>query len=147
MDENKTAQETGEHFFLEYFNTDRIFSTIKRADYLFLRAIRNREGERGKPGRTYLADLANGLNMPVPTLSKSIERLQDKGLVTWKTDRAAGQTYVKLTSKAVELMDHESRRMKNAYKRIRDEIGEKDLEQAMETLRKVSEILRESKQA
>lgn len=147
MDENRTAQESWELFFLEYFNTDRIFSTIKRADYLFLRAIRSREGERGKPGRTYLADLADGLNMPIPTVSKTIERLQDKGFVTWKTDRAAGQTYVKLTSKAVELMDDESRKMKTAYKRIRDEIDEKDLEQAMETLRKVTEILRASNQA
>ena len=146
MDENKTARETEELFFLEYFNTDRIFSTIKRADYLFLRAIQGREGERGRPGRTYLADLADGLNMPIPTLSKTIERLQDKGFVTWKTDRAAGQTYVKLTSKAVELMDDESRKMKTAYDRIRAEIDEKDLEQAMGTLKKVTEILRASNQ-
>ena len=146
MDENKTARETEELLFLEYFNTDRIFSTIQRADYLFLRAIQSREGERGRPGRTYLADLADGLNMPIPTLSKTIERLQDKGFVTWKTDRSAGQTYVKLTSKAVELMDDESRKMKTAYDRIRAEIDEKDLEQAMGTLKKVTEILRASNQ-
>lgn len=145
MDENRTEKTTGELFFLEYFNSDRIFNTIKRADYLLLRDIQSRAGERGKPGRTYLADLAAALDIPIPTLSKTVERLQDKGFVTWKTDRAAGQTYVKLTSKAVELMDDESRKMKTAYDRIKAEIDEKDLEQAMETARKVADILKESK--
>ncbi len=149
MDENKIEtrpdEEAGEPFFLEYFNTDWIFSTIKRADYLLLRAIQVRAGERGKPGRTYLADLAAGLNMPIPTLSRTVERLQDKGLVTWKTDRAAGQTYVRLTNKAVELMDDESRRMRAASRRVREEIDGEELDRAIETARKIAEILKESK--
>ena len=66
--------------------------------------------------------------------------------MAWKTDRAAGQTYVKLTSKAVELMDNERRSMKAAYDRVKAEIDEQDLEQAMKTVRKIAEILKESKQ-
>ena len=146
MDENSISKETGERFFLEYFNSDRLFNTIKRTDYLLLNAIQSRAGERGKPGRTYLSDLSAALDIPIPTLSKTVERLQDKGLVAWKTDRAAGQTYVKLTSKAVELMDNERRSMKAAYDRVKAEIDEQDLEQAMKTVRKIAEILKESKQ-
>ncbi len=145
MDQNRNEKVTGEDFFLDYFNSDRVFNTLKRADYLLLRAIQSRAGERGRPGRTYLADLAAALDIPIPTLSKTVERLQDKGLVAWKTDNAAGQTYVKLTSKAVELMDDESRRMKTAYERIRAEIDEKDLKQSLETARKVAEILNETR--
>lgn len=145
MEEIRVEREPGELFFLEYFSSDRVFNTIKRADYLLLRAIRDRAGERGRPGRTYLADLAEGLNIPIPALSKTVERLQDKGLVSWKTDRSAGKTYVKLTSKAVELMDDESRRMRTVYERIRAEIDERDLEQAVKTARRVAEILNETK--
>ncbi len=147
MDENSKKHENGEHFFLEYFNSDRIFSAVKRTDYLLLNAIQERAGQRGRPGRTYLSDLSAALDLPIPTLSKTVERLQDKGLVTWKTDRTAGQTYVKLTSKAVELMDSERRAMKTAYERVKAEIDEKELEQALETMRKIAGILKESKEA
>lgn len=131
--------------FLEYFNTDWIFDTIKRADFILLRAIERGAGERGRPGRTYLSDLAGALNMPIPALSKTVERLQDKGYVSWKTDRAAGQTYLKLTSKAVELMADENRRMREAYRRVREEIDEKTLALAVDTARRVTEILRRTR--
>lgn len=147
MDENNKIHENGERFFLEYFNSDRIFSAVKRTDYLFLTAIQDRAGQRGRPGRAYLADLSAALELPIPTLSKTAERLQDKGLVTWKTDRTAGQTYVKLTSKAVELMDSERRAMRTAYDRVKAEIDEKELEQALATVRKIAVILKESKEA
>lgn len=147
MDENRIGKGAGERFFLEYFNSDRIFNTIKRTDFLLLSAIEGRAGERGRPGRTYLSDLSAALDIPIPALSKTVERLQDKGLVTWKTDRTAGQTYVKLTSKAVELMDSERRGMNTAYERVRAEIDPRDLERAMETVRKIAEILKESKEA
>ena len=147
MDENRIKKETGEDFFLDFFNSDVVFNTIKRADYMMLRTIQGRAGQRGKPGRTYLADLAAALEIPIPTLSKTIERLQDKGLVTWKTDRAAGQTYVRLTSKAVELMDDERRRMTDAFRRVREEIDEGTLTLCIETARKVTEILRQTRES
>ena len=146
MGENRIGKGAGERFFLEYFNSDRIFNTIKRTDFLLLSAIESRAGERGRPGRTYLSDLSAALDIPIPALSKTVERLQDKGLVTWKTDRTAGQTYVKLTSKAVELMDSERRGMTTAYERVKAEIDPQDLERTMETVRKIAEILKESKE-
>ncbi len=133
-----------EIFFFEPFNTDMLFKSLRRADYIPLYAIRRHAGERGRPGRAYLADLAKHLNMPLPALSRTMERLQDKGLVTWKTDRNAGATYVKLTSKAVELMEDEHRRLSQAYRRIREEIDSQELESAMKTVKKITAILRES---
>ncbi len=136
-----------ELFFLENFNTDMVFRNIKRADYILLHAIRTHAGTRGRPGRTYLADLAKALDLPIPTLSRAMERLQDRGLVAWKTDSNAGQTYVKLTSKAVELMEDERRRLSIAYKRIRAEINDQELERTMETVKKITGILKESSEA
>lgn len=144
MEIPKTAQDAEEQFFLEYFNTDRVFKSIRRADYLFLCAIRANAGKRGRPGRTYLADLSRELDIPVPTLSRTVERLQDKGFVTWKTDPAAGRTYVKLTSKAVELMEDERARMRDAYRRITDEIDPKELDRAMDVVRRITAILRDT---
>lgn len=147
MDSSNTTRKPEELFFFEHFNTDILFRTIKRADYALLYAINTHAGLRGRPGRAYLSDLSRELEIPIPSLSRTMERLQDRGLVTWKTDRHAGQTYVKLTSKAVELMEDESRRMRAAYQRIRAEIDREELERTLETVRKITAILREPAQS
>ena len=92
-----------EWFFLHNFDADRVFNTIQRADYLILYYIKM-EAEQHPEQPIYLADLAAVMGLKITELSKAVEKLQDKGLVTWKTDREAGRTYVELSSKAVELM-------------------------------------------
>ena len=96
-------QHQGEWFFLHELNVDKVFSTIQRADYLILYYIKvEQEAHPGE--KLYLADLAAAMGLRVTELSKGIEKLQDSGFVTWKTDCEAGRTYVELSSKAVELM-------------------------------------------
>ena len=92
-----------EWFFLHNFDADRVFNTIQRADYLILYYIKM-EAEQHPEQPIYLADLAAVMGLKITELSKAVEKLQDKGLVAWKTDREAGRTYVELSSKAVELM-------------------------------------------
>ena len=135
-----------EQFFLNNFDIDRVFNSIERADYLFLYYIKSIVDAHEGNERVYLSDLADAMNLSIPELSREIEKLQDKGYVMWKTDSEAGKTYVKLTSKAVELMRDEIRWMKNCYTRIREEIGEDELEKASETVKKINAILKEMKQ-
>jgi DNA-binding MarR family transcriptional regulator len=90
-------QHQGEWFFLHELNVDKVFSTIQRADYLILYYIKvEQEAHPGE--KLYLADLAAAMGLRVTELSKGIEKLQDSGFVTWKTDREAGRTYVELSS-------------------------------------------------
>ena len=147
MDVNDTAKMPEELDFFEHFNTDIIFRTLRRADYGLLCTIRSQAGARGRPGRAYLADLSRELAIPIPSLSRTVERLQDRGLVSWRTDRNAGQTYVKLTSKAVELMEDERRRMLTAYRCITSEIDRAELDRTMDTVRKITDILRETSES
>ena len=100
-----------EWFFLHNFDVDRVFSTIRRTDYLVLFYIKMRQ-ESHPDEKLYLADLAAEMGVKVTELSKGIEKLQDQGYVRWLTDREAGRTYVELTSKAVELMAEERDFMK-----------------------------------
>ena len=97
-----------EWFFLHNFDVDRVFSTIRRTDYLVLFYIKMRQ-ESHPDEKLYLADLAAEMGVKVTELSKGIEKLQDQGYVRWLTDREAGRTYVELTSKAVELMAEDDR--------------------------------------
>ena len=142
--EPKTLNHRDELFFLDNFDLDRVFNTIKRADYLVLYSIKVQE-EAEPERRVYLADLAAALHLRIPQMSRTIEKLQDKGFVAWKTDNEAGRTYVELTSKAVELMAEERAWMQSCYARIRDEIGEEELERTARTMRHITEILKDTR--
>ena len=135
-----------EWFFLHNFDVDKVFSTIQRADYLVLYYIRQQAAQH--PGsKVYLADLAATMGLKVTELSKAVEKLQDKGFVAWKTDKEAGRTYVELSSKAVELMAEEHDFMKRCYERLRSELGDDELRRTVDTMQKVTAILKEERSA
>ena len=135
-----------EWWFLHNFDVDKGFSTIQRADYLVLCYIRQQAAQH--PGsKVYLADLAAAMGLKVTELSKAVEKLQDKGFVAWKTDKEAGRTYVELSSKAVELMAEEHDFMKRCYERLRTELGVDELRRTVDTMQKVTAILKEERSA
>ena len=138
-------QHPAEWFFLNNFDIDRVFSGIQRADYLVLFYIRMQQ-EAHPDSRLYLADLAAAMGVRVSELSKGIEKLQDSGYVSWKTDREAGRTYVELTSKAVELMAEERRFMKRCYDRLRAELGDEELRRTVNTMQHLTTILKEERE-
>lgn len=132
-----------ELFFLENFNIDRIFTTIEKTDYLFLYYIRGCCAKEDSEGRCYLSDLSKAMNIEIPALSRQIEKLQGKGYISWHTDHSAGKTYVELTSKAIELMSDERKRMVSAYEKLLAEIGPEEIERTLQTMRKITDILKE----
>lgn len=133
-----------EWFFLHNFDLDRVFRTIRRADYLVLFYIQTRQ-ETDPDQKLYLTDLANTMGIRVTDLSKGIEKLQDQGYVRWLTDRDAGRTYVELTSKAVELMAEEQQYMKRCYARMQAEVGEEELRRTVNSLQKILQIFKEER--
>ena len=138
-------QHQGEWFFLHELNVDKVFSTIQRADYLILYYIK--VAQEAHPGeKIYLADLAAAMGLRVTELSKGIEKLQDNGFVTWKTDREAGRTYVELSSKAVELMSEERELLQRCYRRMRTELGDAELRRAAATMQRATAILKEERE-
>lgn len=135
---NRHEEET---FFLNNFNMDKIFNSIERTDYFFLYYIKCCTDETAGAGKVYLTSLAEAMRISIPVLSKAMENLQDKGYVVWKTDRDEGRTYVELTSKAIELMGDERKRMEKCYKMIREEISGEELEQVLRTMKRINGIL------
>ncbi|EOS38371.1 hypothetical protein C808_02572 [Lachnospiraceae bacterium M18-1] len=141
--QDKTIKDHKEEiFFLNNFNIDRVFGTIERADYVFLYYIKICADESVQQDRVYLSELAGAMHLALPEISKAMENLQEKGYVSWKTDNSAGKTYVELTSKAVELMSDERLRMKKCYEQIREEIGEEELSGMVQTMKKITGILK-----
>lgn len=133
-----------EWFFLHNFDLDRVFSTIRRADYLVLFYIQTQQESR--PGaKLYLADLAAEMGVRVTELSKGVEKLQDQGYVRWLTDQEAGRTYVELTSKAVEMMAEERAFMTRCYARMQTEVGGQELRRTVDNLQKILQIFQQER--
>ena len=109
--------------------------------------IISKVAEEAHPGeKIYLADLAAAMGLRVTELSKGIEKLQDSGFVTWKTDREAGRTYVELSSKAVELMAEEQALLQRCYRRMRAELGDAELRRAAAIMQRATAILKEERE-
>ncbi|MCD7750731.1 MAG: MarR family winged helix-turn-helix transcriptional regulator [Lachnospiraceae bacterium] len=136
-----TKSTGAEAFFLNEFNIDRLFQGIERGDYIFLYYIQMCLDRTPDSDLVYLSDLADAIHLNVTELSKAIERLQDKGYVLWKTDAALGKTYVVFTSKTIELMADEKKRITKCYEAIVQEIGMGELAGVVITLKKIRDII------
>lgn len=86
------------------------------------------------------------MGLKITELSKAVEKLQDKGLVAWKTDREAGRTYVELSSKAVELMAEERDFMSAAMPACARNWATDELRRAVDIMQKVTAVLQEERE-
>ncbi|MCD7806433.1 MAG: MarR family transcriptional regulator [Lachnospiraceae bacterium] len=133
-----------ESLFLSDFNVDRLFRGIGRADYIFLYYIQLCMENHPEQEQVYLAELADAMSLNVTEISKAMEHLQDKGYVIWKTDATLGKTYVIFTSKTVELMAYEKKRITKCYEAVVQEIGMGELAGTVMTMKKIRDIVNQT---
>lgn len=134
-----------EWFFLNNFDVDRAFRTIRRTDYQVLYYIKMQQ-EQAPGQKVYMETLAEAMDLRIPELSKRMEALQDNGYVVWKTDREAGCSYVELSGKAVSRMEEERAFLKRCYDRLRAEIGEEELHRTAQAMQRVTGILKDERE-
>ena len=133
-----------EEFFLKNFDTDRLFDSVKRADYMFLYYINIcKKNSQSKQG-VYLAELADAMKLPVNHISNAVKQLQDKGLVVWDMNKDRDKTYVDLTGNAVKLMDEQRARLKKAYAMIQERVSQDELFAMAETMKKIRKVFEEA---
>lgn len=137
--------ETIESFFLDEMGAEKVFRYLERADFMLLIYI-ERLCEESEDGRVYLKDLAKEMNVTMSVLSKMITSMQDKGYVSWKTSETKSGTYVQLTNRAKNKIKQERDYMRELFTKIRRAIPADELEVTMETVSKISEIARKSRE-
>ena len=57
-----------------------LFTELSLSDYIALHSIAEAAGQGGSAEQTYLRDLAERLEMPIPKTSKMIRKLHERGL-------------------------------------------------------------------
>ena len=134
-----------EDFFVQTFDVDKVFSSVKRADYLFLYYIEHCSKSSQHENGAYLWELAEMMNMSITDISKAVTKLHDKGYVEWKTNAEKSKTYVELTKTAHRLMEEERDYMKRCFDEIEAEIDTDELSAMIKTMRKVGEIIKKNR--
>ena len=106
------------------FNIRRLFTKLSMAEYTAIWILsRNMEGDN-EERRIYLSDISEKLKMPMPSVSKMVRGLQDKGLVTWKHDgRGEDGTYILITVKGIRLATEQQDILINFYKSVIEKFG------------------------
>ena len=134
-----------EDFFVQTFDVDKVFSSVKRADYLFLYYIEHCSKSSRHESGAYLWELAEMMNMSITDISKAVTKLHDKGYVEWKTSAEKSKTYVELAKTAHRLMEEERDYMKRCFDEIEAEIDTDELSAMIKTMRKVGEIIKKNR--
>lgn len=92
-----------------------LFTELSLSDYIALHSIAEAAGQGGSAEQTYLRDLAERLEMPIPKTSKMIRKLHDRGLVFWShSGDGRDGTYVVITDSGVRAMARQANIL-NAY--------------------------------
>ena len=139
----KKTYNTEEEFFLQGVNVEKVFAFLDRTDYFFLYNIKKCTEVSELSDGVYLSELADFMNLPMPQISTTVKRLQEKGYVSWKTDMKQERTFIMLTNSAIELMRRQKRHMVEAYEKIETNIRREDLETTLLTLSRIRELITE----
>ncbi len=135
-----------ERFFLDNFNVDKVFSSIVKADYLYLYYIAKEKQETASERGVYLSEIAEKMGISIADTSRAMKRLQEKGYVYWNTNEEKNKTYIELTGYALELMNDEKEKMREYYKVIKETVPPDELAITIRTMQKISEIVSGMKQ-
>ena len=135
-----------EDFFIQTFDVDKVFSSVKRTDYLFLYYIEHCSRSSQHESGAYLWELADMMKLTIPEISKAVQKLHDKGYVDWKTNIEKSRTYVELTGMAHRLMEEERDYMKRCFDEIEKEVAPEELAAMIETMQKVVGIIKKNRE-
>ncbi len=133
-----------EQFFMDNLNPDNIFKAVERVDFVYLYHINRAQKEHS--GKVYLSTIVEDMHQPMSMVSRGMERLQDKGYISWKVDDSAGKTYVEVTTKAVEMLADQKKTLDTIYNHLKEIYSDEELalvSSVMKEARKIATELNE----
>ena len=120
-----------------------LFQKIKIPEYLALHAIAS-EGQKSViySGRTYLADLAEKMQLTIRQTSRVAGNLKEKGLVNWSHDGNGSEgTYVIITETGQKLLEEQEQVLKKYYSKVIERFGKEDLIQVLQAMKQLETVM------
>lgn len=89
-------------------------------------------------GAMSVSDISNHADVRMPTITRSIYKMQDKGLVTiYQQEADARVSMVEITDTGLELISSIIPNLKKMFDNIYEDVSGKELEELMKTLQKL----------
>lgn len=122
-----------------------LFTELSHSDYIALHGIvEAASGQGTEPGKTYLKDLAERLEMPMPKASKMVRKLHERGLVFWlHSGDGRDGTYVIITDSGAQAMERQAGILNAYYSRVIEAFGYENLKNLLEQLSHLEGIMNE----
>lgn len=122
-----------------------LFAELSLSDYIALHSIAEAASGQGtEPGKTYLKDLAERLEMPIPKTSKMVRKLHERGLVFWShSGDGRDGTYVVITDSGVRAMERQANILNAYYSRVIEAFGYENLKSLLEQISRLEDVMNE----
>ena len=125
--------------------TRSLFTELGIPEYILLHSISQVASESsGEPGRAYLKDLYQQLEMPMPRLSNMAGRLKEQGLVQWSHDgKGTDGTFLVITDSGLVAMHRQEALLTDYYSRVIAKYGKDNLSQLVQQMKALEKIMDE----
>ena len=121
-----------------------LFTELSLSDYIALHSIAEAAGQSGAAERTYLRDLAERLEMPMPKASKMVRKLHERGLVFWShSGDGRDGTYVVITDSGAQAMERQAGILNACYSRVIEAFGYENLKNLLEQISRLEDVMNE----
>lgn len=122
----------------------RLFQNMSTVDYAAMWILsRHIEGEEENK-KIYLKEISEKLMLPMPKVSRLVQALQEKGLVTWRHDGKGEEgTYIQVTEHGVQKGIEQQETLKEFYNRVIPRFGKERFAHLIEEMNELEEIMKD----
>lgn len=134
---------TYHRYLMDKDKAQNLFTVLSPSEYIALHRIAKASSEKGDPlKRTYLKELADGMEVSIHSASKMVGELKDRGLVVWSHDGNGSEgTYVTITESGIGSMERQETILSEYYERVIDRFGHDELIALLKQMEALEEIM------
>lgn len=134
---------TYQRYLMNQGNIKELFEKMSIPEYIALHRVASESELSSIYGeRTYLKELAEKMQLTIRQTSKMIEKLRDKGLLTWSHDGDGSEgTYVTITEAGKKLLCEQEEVLKGYYGNVIEKFGKEKLIQLLQLMKELETIM------
>ncbi len=121
----------------------RLCKEINVPEYIVLHNI-STAGEISEinPGRTYLQELADKMQLSIRQTAKMVGELKDRGLLLWSHDGNGSEgTYVTITEMGQSILEEQENILRNYYGRVVKKYGKENFVLLLQLMKQLENVM------
>lgn len=131
-------------YLMEKINLKKLFRNISIVDYNAMLTIIKINSENEETEKIYLRHISDTLKIPISRVSRTIEKLRDKGMIEWMHDgKGENGTYIQITDRGNKIVEEQHEILNMFYGKIIEDFGKEKFEQMLSMVSEFEDIMTE----